>query len=428
MAEHKLAVKEDDPIVQMLMKYKKTIASVLPKHLTPERALRVASTVIFRTPKLRNCTPLSLVNGIIEISMLGLDLGRTAHLLPFGNEAIVIVDYKGYIDLAHRSNQINALSFKAVYENDEFDYQEGTDRYIKHKPSETDRGKLRAAYAICNYKHGGQDFELIFRDDAMAAKKCSPAKNSNSSPWNIPDQEFTMWCKTAVRRLSKRIPQSPELQRAVQLEDLVEAGLRQDLSHVGDNIIDAETIPPADDKPPTDPKEAINKKLNELKNRGQTEPEKETDKITKISKAQEPATFKQWVIDNKGDIGTWSQKRILEVQAKWNKLGLPLNEFPVNRAPKEKTAENGDAIWCKAKNGRVFTKVCEKCDRVKKCHEYEAYVSGASEEKTDIPEDAIECPMTGKPKPIHECDEEKGCPYGDDKCGGYQAKKKEMEG
>jgi len=160
-------------------------------------------------------------------------------------------------------------------------------------------------------------------------------------------------------------------------------------------------------------------------------PEEETDKITKISKAQEPATFKQWVNDNKADIATWPQKRILEVQAKWNRLLLPFAEFPIF-TKKPEVDNNGDTIWCKVKSGRVFVKVCEKCDKVKKCPEYEAYVSGSSEDQQKIPEDAIKCPMTGKAKPIHECEAEKGCPmvgdkgkFPEDACGVYKKAKGE---
>uniref|UniRef100_A0A6M3JKH4 Putative DNA recombination protein n=1 Tax=viral metagenome TaxID=1070528 RepID=A0A6M3JKH4_9ZZZZ len=312
--EQKALTQKEDPIYQMLTRYKSAIASVLPKHITPERMLRIAYQVIHRTPKLRNCSQASLINGILEISMLGLDIGRTAHLLPFGNEAIVVPDYKGLIDLAHRSGQINSLSFKAVYQNDNFEYEEGTSRYIKHKPTEDERGPLRAAYAICNYKHGGLDFELIFREDAMAVKARSPAKSSGDSPWNKSDQEWTMWCKTAVRRLAKRIPQSPELQRAVELEDLIEAGLKQNLNHIVDAEIEAPP-PTVPEKITTgDPKEKIKEKLNDLKQKGQIRNEVDDIRSEFINLKQKG--FRPWVLGN-SDIKTFPPKIQAEIEAKW---------------------------------------------------------------------------------------------------------------
>jgi len=271
MSEQKALTTKEDPVYQMLSNYKSAIASVLPKHMTPEKMLRTAYTVIHRTPKLKSCTPVSLINGILEISMLGLDIGRTAHLVPFKNEAVVIPDYKGLIELAHRSNQINSFVLKPVYENDDFDYREGTDRYIKHKPATENRGRLIAAYAIVNFRHGGFDFEVVHQEDIEAVKKVAPGAKSKDSPWNKPDQEKYMWMKTAARIISKRIPQSPELQKAAYLEELVEAGLQQNISHVIDADFRAmETPQEKSESNPEKVKNDLNKKLKDMKEKGQT--------------------------------------------------------------------------------------------------------------------------------------------------------------
>jgi len=271
MSEQKVVTIKDDPIYQMLAQYKTAVSSVLPKHLTPERMLRIAHTMIHRSPKLKECTPLSLINAVIEISILGLEIGRTAHIIPFKSEATVIVDYKGFIELAHRSNQIASLPFKPVYENDVFEYEEGTTRHIKHKPAREKRGRLVAAYAIANFKGGGFDFEVVLPEDIAITKKKAPGAKKPDSPWNKEDEEWTMWCKTAVRRLAKRIPQCPELQKAAYLDELVEAGLKQNLSHITNGVIDVDfkTLEQPQSKPPD--KEEVQKKLNDLKKSGQVE-------------------------------------------------------------------------------------------------------------------------------------------------------------
>lgn len=275
MEQKALAVKED-PIYKMLAGYKAAVASVLPKHLTPERFLRIAYQIINKNQALKKCSPLSLVNAIIETSILGLEVGRTAHLVPFGGEAVVIVDYKGMIELAHRSDKVESTPLKPVYENDIFDYAEGTERYIKHKPAQKDRGKLCAAYAIVNFKGGGYDFEVVLPQDIEITKKRSAGAKKKDSPWNTEDEPM-MWAKTAMRRLAKRIPQCPELQKAAYLEELVEAGLKQNLAHVTGDIIDADfrTIQQPSADPPN--KDDINKKLDQLKSGGQV---KEVKSIT----------------------------------------------------------------------------------------------------------------------------------------------------
>lgn len=278
--EQTSVVKQSDPIMDLLAAYKPAIRSVLPSHLTPERMLRLAHQAVVKIPKLRQCTPISLINSVIEISTLGLDIGRTAHIIPYKEQATVIIDYKGIIELAHKSDKVASTPMKPVYTKDLFDYQEGTDRWIKHKPARKERGQLVAAYAIVNFKDGSFDFEVVEDEDIILVKARAPGAKKKESPWNTED-EWTMWCKTAMRRLAKRIPQSPQLQRAAYLEDLVHAGLKQDIGHIynGDGItptvektetIAESTIDPAEVK------KDVQKKIDGLKADGKVE--KETEK------------------------------------------------------------------------------------------------------------------------------------------------------
>ena len=301
-------VMKRDPIYELLSTYKSAIKNVLPKHLTPERILRVAYTAIHRTPKLRECTHESIINAVLEISMLGLDIGRTAHIVPFGKEATFICDYKGFIDLAHRSDRIEAFTFKPVYEQDDFEYMEGTSRYIKHKPYRgIDRGELVAAYSIVFFKHGGYDFDVVEAPDIAATKRFSPGAKRSDSPWNKKDLEWTMWCKTAVRRLAKRVPQSPELQRAAYLEELAEAGLKQDIHHVS-KTIDIEPMPEAADlsaaikdksfKPIEETAPVVEKEENQPTEETPTDTaatkEAATDDQEKVKEKPTPKTWGDW--------------------------------------------------------------------------------------------------------------------------------------
>lgn len=220
----------DDPIKQLLATNMPVIKNVLPKHLTPERIMRIAYTAISTTPKLRECSHASLLNCILTASMLGLEIGNTmgyAYLIPFKTQATLIIGYKGYQKLAWQSGKIKSFSYHPVYENDTFSYEYGLDPKLKHVPSTENRGKLKYAYAVVQYKEGGFDFEVVTQDDINVAKKRSVAVkcNKKDSPWLQEDLEYTMWCKTAVRKLSKRLPQSPELMQAINIEEQAEVGI-----------------------------------------------------------------------------------------------------------------------------------------------------------------------------------------------------------
>ena len=245
-----LSKQEETGIKQMLAANIKAIKTVLPKHMTPERMMRIAFTAISRSPQLARCTPLSLLNAVIEASMLGLEVNTPlgqASMVPFWNgknqqtEAQLIVEYKGKIELAYRSGMVKSFQAHPAFEKDKFNYEYGLNPDLKHVPSkEKDRGKLIAAYAVVNYLNGGVDFEVIEEAEAMQAKaKSASAKQDDKnkttlSVWNSED-EPAMWVKTAVHRLFKRIPKSPEyreLARAQELTAKADAGEPQDLDYL----------------------------------------------------------------------------------------------------------------------------------------------------------------------------------------------------
>lgn len=215
-----LTVIEENSIKSLISKNIKAIASVLPKHLTPERAMRIAYTALVKNPILGRCTQESLMNSIVESSSLGLEIGgplRQATLIPFNNkrlgayEATLVVEYPGLINLAMNTGNVKNVSAYAVFEKDDFDYRLGLNPDIHHIPSnEVDPGPITHAYAVINYINGGVDFEVIGERVAMDAKGRSAAKFKKDSPWNKKEDQPAMWKKTAIRRLMNRVPKSSE--------------------------------------------------------------------------------------------------------------------------------------------------------------------------------------------------------------------------
>lgn len=234
-----LTVNEDRTIKNLVAANMKAIKSILPKHLTPERFARIAYTSIVSNPKLARCSQLSLINAIIESSTLGLEIGgamREAALIPFGNEATLVIEYPGLIKLAKNTGEVKNISAHPVFEKDEFRYNYGLNPDLVHTPFNwKPKGELIYAYCIIWYVNGGVDFEVIGRAEADAAKNKSAAKNRNDSPWNQEDNVPSMWVKTAIRRIMKRVPKAAE-QRHIQVDGISGA----DMDHVkqGDSIID----------------------------------------------------------------------------------------------------------------------------------------------------------------------------------------------
>src|SRR3974390_1780102 len=112
--------------------FKQAVAKVLPKHLTPDRFVRVAIMAMTRKPKLAQCDEASFFQELMSLSQYGLEPdGRRAHLIPFENrkrkcgEFQLVIDYKGLGELVMRSGIVSYVHADVVCENDVFDYNCG---------------------------------------------------------------------------------------------------------------------------------------------------------------------------------------------------------------------------------------------------------------------------------------------------------------
>jgi recombination protein RecT len=215
-----LTVQEEKNIGTLLSNNMKAIQSILPQHLTPEKAARLLYGLLVKNPALGRCTQPSIMNCFLEASALGLEIGGALHhasLIPFNNrragtsEAALVVEYNGKIMLAQNTGNVKNVSAHAVYEKDDFRYVLGLRPDIHHIPCDLQEpGPLTHAYAVINYTNGGQDFEVINEKVAMEAKGRSAAKFKKDSPWNQKDLEYQQWKKTAIHRLMNRVPKSAE--------------------------------------------------------------------------------------------------------------------------------------------------------------------------------------------------------------------------
>ena len=204
--------------------FREAVAKVLPKILTPERFVRVAITAMTRTPKLRECDRASFFSAMLSLAQTGLEPdGRRAHLIPFENrkrgvvECQLIIDYKGLVELAMRSGLLSYIHADVVCEGDVFEYSLGEIKahvpwFLRRDADKpTDPGEIFAAYALAKFKDGSAKAEVMSIGEVNAIRARSKA--GQSGPWVSDFAEMAK--KTAVRRLSKWLPLSPEYRDAL---------------------------------------------------------------------------------------------------------------------------------------------------------------------------------------------------------------------
>lgn len=212
----------------------KVIAQALPKHMTAERMAMVAFSEIRKNPKIAECSRESLVAAVLTASQLGLEPGPLGHvyLVPYwnsktrSNDVQLQIGYKGMLELARRSGEIEDIYGYVVYEEDEFDFVLGTDRMLRHKPamvSSEKRGRPVGAYAVARIKGATRpSFEFMPWDEIESrrdrfSKNCRDREGKLIGPWRDSPEEMAV--KTVVRHLWKWLPISIEVQRQVEEQD-----------------------------------------------------------------------------------------------------------------------------------------------------------------------------------------------------------------
>lgn len=232
---------------KLLETHKQQIAMALPRHMTPERMIRVAMTAVSTTPALHKCTSVSIAACIVQASILGLEptsvLGE-AYLVPFYNskakrhDCQLIVGYQGLLKLVRQSGELVMVNAQAVRQNDEFDFEDGLDPYLRHKRgqgSTEQRGPIIGYWAGALLKGGGKQFTVMTQEEIIAHR------NKYSEGWRALGEKSTwgkeheaMALKTVLRKLCKLLPKSIErdlVTPAIGMDERAESGLAQRFTH-----------------------------------------------------------------------------------------------------------------------------------------------------------------------------------------------------
>jgi len=188
--------------------------AALPAHVTVEKFSRVAMTAIQNNPQLQNADRASLFGAVVKLAQDGLlPDGREAALVMFGNKAQAMPMIAGVLKKIRQSGEVAKISSQVVYENDEFVISYGFDEDVTHVPPKLGqpRGKAIGAYATAILKDGSKLLEVMDLEQIEKVRKVS--RSSGNGPWATWWDEMAR--KTVMRRLSKRLPMSTDLEEAV---------------------------------------------------------------------------------------------------------------------------------------------------------------------------------------------------------------------
>jgi len=259
-----LAGLKQTDVQSVLESLKPQISQALPKHLSADRMIQMATQVIVKNPKVAECSAASLIGAVMQASILGFkpsdSLGQV-YFVPYGKSVQFQIGYKGYIDLARRSGQIRTLYAYPVYQNDEFEYELGLEPKLTHRPAQEDRGEMTFVYAVAHYKDGGYNFVVLSKQEVERLRLRNAFQKSKPSGAWATDYE-AMACAKAIKQLSKYMPLSEEMQGAV----LSDEGVIQPDNFSNDQTgsLDADGIYPEADEIDVEVMEDVDTETGEL--------------------------------------------------------------------------------------------------------------------------------------------------------------------
>jgi recombination protein RecT len=225
--------------------------AALPAHMPVARFMRVVMTAVQNNPKLASADRASLFNSCLKAAQDG--------LLPDGREgALVIYSTKvdgqwidkvswmpmiaGIRKKVRNSGEITAWDAIAVRARDAFEYEQGTEKFLRHKPfvakalermpnedpeefnarwkRHSDAGMTIAFYSIATLKDGTSTFEVMSRSEVEYVRDTFSKKDREgkfSPAWRNSFDE--MGKKTVARRHSKTLPMSTDLDDLLRRDD-----------------------------------------------------------------------------------------------------------------------------------------------------------------------------------------------------------------
>lgn len=223
-----LAERRDNPVQvirQNLTQMAPEFEAALPKHITVEKFTRVAMTAIQNNPDLQNADRRSLFGSIVRLAQDGLlPDGREAAIVLFGNKAQAMPMIAGVLKKIRQSGEVAKVSAQVVYEQDEFVWHLGFDEDVTHNPPPLDkpRGKAIGAYATAVLKDGSRLLEVMSLEEIEKVRAVSRAKGNG--PWVQWWGEMAR--KTVMRRLSKRLPMSTDVEDALDRDETLAPDMR----------------------------------------------------------------------------------------------------------------------------------------------------------------------------------------------------------
>jgi recombination protein RecT len=226
---NQIAVSPAGSLSQFLTKHKSQIEMALPKHITPDRMMRLTLTAFSQNRALQECSPQSIFASVIVASQLGLEIGvgGQGYLVPYKNTATFVPGWQGLVDLVSRAGRATVWT-GAVYRGDKFDWALGDRPFVKHQPEgDADNWKdITHVYAIGRVNGSDHPVIEVWTMDRIV-RHLNKFNKVGGKHYALTNncQNMEMYArKVALLQVLKYMPKSVEVIRAMDVANAVDSG------------------------------------------------------------------------------------------------------------------------------------------------------------------------------------------------------------
>jgi recombination protein RecT len=248
--------------------------AVMSGYITPEKMVRLCLNAINKTPRLAECSAESLIGAFMLAASLDLEpntpLGQ-AYLIPYAKNQPRVdakgekiqgadgkwiwekkyicnfqIGYRGFIDLAYRTDRLLKIEAEAIHENDKFEHQKGSDSFLRFSKKLSDRGELIGGfcYMLVEAKNGSRaDISAVLpleeihkiRERSETYKTLRSAvnnakdKDKQKAEMALAETPWVMWeddmvAKSVIKKAIKQFPLSHRIASAAEIDSVSDSG------------------------------------------------------------------------------------------------------------------------------------------------------------------------------------------------------------
>ena len=215
---NEVALSPQNKIAARIERMKPEFAAALPAHIPLERFKRVVQTAINSDPNLTKADLTSLLAACMRAAQDGLlPDKREGALVCYRDQVQWMPMVYGIIKKMRNSGELSSIVAHEVYQKDKFEYILGDEEKIIHEPYlGASPGQMIAVYAIAHLKDGTIQREVMTREQVEKIRQSS--KTPDAGPWKSWYEQMAR--KAVIRRLSKYLPMSTDVERMLEEDDI----------------------------------------------------------------------------------------------------------------------------------------------------------------------------------------------------------------